>query len=124
MRFSAVIAIGALAALLSSCKVEAPTLAAGSVEAFESGRPVKTWQLSPRNLEQLQGWLQRNTDGWSRDFVSYAPRLKASLKGADGSFLALNLMDTTVIVYGTPGQFKQTFSREEIASLRASLGVE
>lgn len=124
MKFTAVIAVAALVTLLSGCRLDAPTLASGSVEVFESGRPIKTWQLGARNLEQLNGWLQRNSEGWAHDFVSFAPRVKATLKAADGSFLALNLMDTTVIVYGARGQFKQTFSPEPIAFLRASLGVE
>ncbi len=124
MKCTAVIAVAALVTLLSGCRLNVPTLASGNVEVFESGRPIKTWPLGARNLEQLSGWLQRNNEGWGHDFVSHVPRVKASLKAADGSFLALNLMGTTVIVYGAPGQFKQTFSPEQIAFLRTSLGIE
>src|SRR5438874_1393363 len=84
-------------------------LAFGAVELFESGRPVNTWPLDARNIEQLQRWLSRNNEGWNRDFVSYAPRIKVNLKSTQGSPFVLNLMDSTVIVYGAAGQFKQSF---------------
>jgi len=124
MKPSAAIATIALVALLSGCRLDAPSVASGAVEVFESGRSVNTWPLDARNIEQLQGWLSRNNEGWNRDFVSYAPRIKVNLKSTEGSPFVLNLMDTTVIVYGAAGQFKKSFTQMEIASLRASLGIK
>jgi hypothetical protein len=113
------LAFAAAAFVLVSCRIDVPEIQAGRGELYENGRPVKTWQLNQQQLRALSQWLSSHQSGWTPSVVDFVPVLQITLQHKDGASSGMNIRTQNVIVYGTPGQFVQGFSTQELSGLRA-----
>jgi hypothetical protein len=121
--YSRSFAAALLCLMLSACDLSIPTLEAGHVSIQETGRPIRSWALSPAQLVALDAWLKEHKTGWELNLASVSPVTLVSLQDARGVPWAIYVRDTTVAVAGREVQLKRSFAAQDIATLLAAIGA-
>lgn len=103
--------------ILSACDVETPTLASCQAYQYEAGSVTRKWALKPAKVEVVSRWFSRHRTGWSKSYVSFAPKLLLSCKSEDGLEVSINVMANTIIF----NSHEQKFADAEIVELRAAI---
>jgi hypothetical protein len=120
---SRILAAALLSLVLSACDLSIPTLAAGHVSIQETGRPIRSWPLSPAQLVSLDAWLKEHKSGWELNLASISPGTLVSLQDVRGMSWAIYVRGTTVAVAAREVQLKQSFAAQDIATLLAAIGA-
>jgi hypothetical protein len=103
--------------VLASCQIDAPVLSACDATTYDSGSPTKTWALGNTQLETISLWFSQRSSGWALSHATYAPKLLLSCKGADNSFVSINIV-RNLVVLNSSGQYSKQLTDADVTSLR------
>jgi hypothetical protein len=109
---------------LCGCEFEAPEINSASYVEFSSGLPGPRVELSDQQVQALSVWLFEHRSGWSRNLVTYSPRILIAINQKDGESSSIDLWSNTINYYGSAGQFQRKLSESEALVVFGIIGAQ
>lgn len=117
-RYLRLLVIPALVITLAGCYMDSVPVKSATVTQWQSGKLVKSWELSPEQVSKLTKWLLDHRWGWHPVIATYAPNKLVSITHTDGTTSGANVMAKVIVI----NQSQRSLSEEESHVIHVLLG--